>query len=171
LLLYALELTSNYATADKMENIMSTIGLSVDRLPPAGVTSLASLASLALTLDTKDTSLARCSHHALFFCTCFVSYTAVSNLCQLLSFVVCSYYLSLQDLDEELHDVSKKREEQQASLSGLLEKTRLAVARLDKMSKYGARPNALFIFMCQWSVVAPLDRSLTLSFGRGVERF
>lgn len=90
--------------ADKMENIMSTIGLSIDRLPPAGVTSLASLASLALTLDTKDTSLA-------------------------------SYYLSLQDLDEELHDVSKKREEQQASLSGLLEKTRLAVARLDKMSK------------------------------------
>jgi len=90
--------------ADKMESIMSTIGLSVDRLPPAGVASLASLASLALTLDTKDTSLA-------------------------------SYYLSLQDLDEELHDVSKKREEQQASLSGLLEKTRLAVARLDKMSK------------------------------------
>lgn len=79
-------------------------------------------------------------------------------------FVVCSYYLSLQDLDEELHDVSKKREEQQASLSSLLEKTRLAVARLDKMSKYGARPNVLFIFICAndlwWP---PLDRTLLRS--------
>jgi hypothetical protein len=45
--------------ADKMENIMSTIGLSVDKLPQAGVANLATLSSIALTLDTNDTSLTR----------------------------------------------------------------------------------------------------------------
>lgn len=83
-------------------------------------------------------------------CPLLSSLTLLCPTCASLSFLVCSYYLSLQDLDEELHDVSKKREEQQASLSGLLEKTRLAVARLDKMSKYGARPQpALYLHMCQ----------------------
>jgi hypothetical protein len=42
-----------------MENIMSTIGLSVDKLPQAGVANLATLSSIALTLDTHDTSLTR----------------------------------------------------------------------------------------------------------------
>jgi len=49
-----------------------------------------------------------------------------------------SFYLSLQDLEDELQDVTKQREERQASLSSLLEKTRAAVARLNKLSKYAS---------------------------------
>jgi len=101
----ALELTAHYHhEADKLEDVLSTIGLSVDKLPPPARTNLMCLSSLALTLDTEDTSLA-------------------------------SFYLSLQDLEDELQDVTKQREERQASLSSLLEKTRAAVARLNKLSK------------------------------------
>jgi chromosome segregation ATPase len=48
---------------------------------------------------------------------------------------LASFYLSLQDLDEELQGVAKEREEQNAEFSALLQKTRLAVARLDRMTK------------------------------------